>query len=136
MLAPAQLRDLVRLLARFFVTSGISTLVYWGGYLGLRDHTGFSAVVANVVAYSGAVLLNFTLQKFFIFESRRSTSASFLWSVAVSVGGLGLSTFLVWLLGFAPFFADHELPKVMLVSGLLFFYNFFLKRFAFERRFV
>ena len=82
------------------------------------------------------MLLNFTLQKFFIFESRRSTSDSFLMSVAVSVGGLGLSTLFVWGLGFVPFLATHELPKLMLVSGMLFFYNFFLKRFAFERRFV
>ena len=89
-----------------------------------------------MIAYSLAVLLNFILQKLFIFESRRKTSVSFIMSVAVSVGGLGLSTLFVWLLGHWEFFNRYELLKVMTVSGILFFYNFFLKRYAFERRFV
>ena len=131
-----KLIELARLKAKFFVTSGISTLLYWGAYFLFRDIFLMNPVLSNVLGYSLAVLLNFTLQKLFIFDLNRSQQTAFLMSVAVSVGGLGLSTLFVFLLSKLAFFRTYELLMVMTVSGVLFFYNFYLKRYAFERKFI
>ena len=130
-----KLIELVRLKARFFVTSGISTLLYWGAYFLFRDVFLMNPVLSNVLGYSLAVLLNFTLQKLFIFDLNRSQRDAFLMSIAVSIGGLGLSTLFVFLLSKLSFFQQYELLMVMTVSGVLFFYNFYLKRYSFEKKF-
>ena len=131
-----KLIELARLKAKFFVTSGISTLLYWGVYFLFRDVFLMNPVLSNVLGYSLAVLLNFTLQKLFIFDLNRSQQTAFLMSVAVSVGGLGLSTLFVFLLSKLAFFQTYELLMIMTVSGVLFFYNFYLKRYAFEKKFI
>lgn len=130
-----KLIELVRLKARFFVTSGISTLLYWGAYFLFRDVFLMNPVLSNVLGYLLAVLLNFTLQKLFIFDLNRSQRDAFLMSIAVSIGGLGLSTLFVFLLSKLSFFQQYELLMVMTVSGVLFFYNFYLKRYSFEKKF-
>ena len=128
-------KELVRLKAKFALTSGLATAVYYGLYL-LLVYLGAVPVVANLIGYSSAVVVNFLLQRRYIFELQRRARTAFLYSIAVSVGGLALSTLLVWWLGHYSFFNSYEPLKVLTVSGLLFFYNFYGKRFSFERRFV
>ena len=128
-----KLKQLIRLKAKFVLTSGLATAVYYALYL-LMVYQGVEPVPANVIGYSLAVVVNFLLQKRYIFDLQRRVRTAFLYSVAVSVGGLGLSTLLIWWLGHYTFFNTYEPIKVLTVSGILFFYNFYGKRFSFERR--
>ena len=128
-----KLKQLIRLKAKFALTSGLATAVYYALYL-LLVYQGIQPVPANVIGYSLAVVVNFVLQKRYIFDLQRRVRTAFLYSVAVSVGGLGLSTLLIWWLGHYTFFNTYEPIKVLTVSGILFFYNFYGKRFSFERR--
>ena len=128
-----KLKQLIRLKAKFALTSGLATAVYYALYL-LMVYQGVEPVPANVIGYSLAVVVNFLLQKRYIFDLQRRVRTAFLYSVAVSVGGLGLSTLLIWWLGHYTFFNTYEPIKVLTVSGILFFYNFYGKRFSFERR--
>ena len=130
-----EFRQLVKLKARFALTSGVATAIYYGLYLALV-YSGMAPVPANVSAYSVAVVVNFLLQKRFIFDLRRRTRTAFLLSILVSLGGIGLSTALIWWLGHYAFFNRYEPLKVLTVSGLLFLYNFYGKRLSFERRLV
>ncbi|RMF24866.1 MAG: GtrA family protein [Bacteroidetes bacterium] len=119
--------------ARFAATSSVATAVDYGLYV-LLVYTVLPPVWSNVVSFSVAVGVNFWLQKRFVFTLRRRLSRAFLLAMAVSAGGLALSTGLIWGFGQHPFLAAHQYLNKLLVTGIVFFYNFYLKRYAFERR--
>lgn len=92
------------------------------------------SVISDMIAYASGVLFNYTLHKRFIFEQRRSASVTFALYMLVSVIGLAMSAGLTWVFVKMPFFAQH--PPIMKITtmSLVFIYNFFSKRFAFEKR--
>ena len=72
-----QLRQLFRQKAKFAMTSGVATAVDYFIYL-LLVNRFFSPVVSNIISYGIAMVLNFLLQKQFVFDLRRSSSRAFL----------------------------------------------------------
>lgn len=130
-----KLKELLRLKMRFALTSSVATSLDYVLYLVLEKWF-FSPVVSNVISYSSAALLNFWMQKRFIFELNRKVGNVFLMTVGISMGGLVLSTLMIYLLNMIPFFQQYQFLTKLITTGLIFFYNFYLKRFAFERRFV
>lgn len=130
-----KIKELLRLKVRFALTSSIATGLDYVLYLVLV-HWFFSPVVSNIISYSSAALMNFWMQKRFIFELNRKVQNVFLMTMTISVGGLLLSTLIIYLLNLFPFFQQYQFVTKLLTTGIIFFYNFYLKRFAFERRFV
>ncbi|MEM6879697.1 MAG: GtrA family protein [Bacteroidota bacterium] len=117
----------------FFLSGLVATGVNYGMYLFLVDrYLHFQA--ATIVAYSSSVLLNFVLQRYFVFELRRSVSSAFGLSMLVSLGGLLLDSFLIYVLHNWIIVSEQEWIIKGLVTGLVFFYNFYLKRLVFEGR--
>jgi len=129
-------RNLLLLKSKFLVTSGIATALDIGLYCLLYYYVGFSAVVAQSIAFPIAVLLNYLLQRWFIFESHRKQSTIFFMAMAISGFGYLLSLLLVYGLDHVSFFHQHQLLLKFVEKGIFFFYNFYFKRFAFEKRFV
>ncbi len=129
-----KLRELLRLKVRFALTSAVATAVDYGLYLVLV-YTWLDPVLSHAVSYSVAVLLNFALQKRFIFSLERRLSRAFAGAMAVSAGGLALGALLIWWLTRFPFFDHHQYVTKLCVTAILFFYNFYMKRYAFEGRF-
>ncbi len=106
------------------------------------DRTDMSAVeskwktvFSDMAAYASGVLFNYVLHKRYIFEQKRSPSATFALYLLVSVIGMALSAGLTWLFVKIPFFAKYPYLMKIMTMGLVFIYNFFSKRFAFEKRF-
>ncbi len=91
-------------------------------------------VPANLISYSIAVVANFLMQKRFVFKLQGSASRAFFWSVAASAVGLLISTGIIYWLNLYPFFAERQYLTKIIATGLIFFYNFYTKRFIFERR--
>jgi len=120
--------------AKFAMTSAVATTVDYSLYL-LLIWSDFRPVVANIISYSIAIIVNFLLQKRFIFTPQRKISTVFILAISVSMGGLLLSTGLIYLLNLQPFFAENQAITKLCVTGIVFFYNFYLKRYAFEKRF-
>ncbi len=118
---------------RFAFTSSIATAFDYGLYL-LFFYYFFSPVVSNIISYSCAVILNFTLQKRYVFTQKGKLSTTFLISMLFSLIGLGLSTLMLAGLNTMPFFYEYQYLTKIIVTGIIFFYNFYTKRFAFERR--
>ncbi len=138
----------------FALTGFVATGINYGLYLFLVDRY-LPYMPATVVAYASSVVLNFFMQYYFVFELRRSLRSAFLLSMLVSLGGLLLDAALVWGLhtdwaldtshrwseNIHSFFgsrrgkgiAEH---KEWLIKGMatavVFFYNFYLKRYVFE----
>ncbi len=119
---------------RFALSGLAATSVDYGLYLLLVDRF-FPPVLSNVISYSCAVVANFLLQKRFVFRLQGPARQAFLEAMAVSAGGLALSTAIVYGLSQSPFFDQRQYLTKLVATGVTFFYNFYFKRYVFERRF-
>lgn len=115
----------------FAIVGFIATGINYGLYLLLVGRY-LHYFPATIVAYASSTLVSFTLQRYFVFDLNRSLGKAFLLSMTVSLGGMVIDAGLVSLF--------HQVPGVMsrewLIKGLatfiVFFYNFYFKRMAFE----
>lgn len=135
-----KLKDLVFLKIKFAMTSSIATIVDYSLYNILVylviPNLEKKATYAQLIAYSTGMIINFFLQKKYVFSMERGLSLTFILAISISIGGLILSTLLIsWLVQF-PFFDNYQFLTKLFVTALFFFYNFFLKRYAFEKKFV
>jgi putative flippase GtrA len=115
----------------FALTGFIATGINFGVYLLLVDRY-LPPGPATVIAYSSSVLLNFFMQRYFVFELRRSVRSAFALSMLVSLGGLLLDWGIVTGLHQFPFLGDQEWVIKGVATGIVFFYNFYAKRRVFE----
>lgn len=115
----------------FALTGLVATGINYGMYLFLVDRY-LSPGPATITAYSSSVVLNFFLQRYFVFRLNRSLRSAFALSMAVSVGGLALDWLIVTGLHRFPVLGEAEWAIKLLATFLVFFYNFYLKRRVFE----
>ncbi len=127
------LKKLFLIKLRFAASGLVATGIDYILYMVLVTHF-LEPVPANVVSYSLAVVANFMMQKRFVFKLQGSASGAFFWSIAASAVGLLISTGIIYWLNLYPFFAERQYLTKILATGLIFFYNFYTKRFIFERR--
>ncbi|GAB4319232.1 MAG: hypothetical protein Kow00127_11390 [Bacteroidales bacterium] len=121
--------------ARFAVTSAIATAADYIIYLVLTRHFNSEAWLAHGISYTLAMILNFILQHRYIFTARRPVKVIFLMSVAFSAGGWLLSQAMFNILILTSvFFNEHDIVAKLLVTAIVFFYNFYTKRFSFEKK--
>lgn len=130
-----KIKSLFLLKAKFAMTSAVATTLDYVVYLSLVNRV-FSPAISNVISYSCGMVLNFILQKRFVFDLKRSVSKAFGLSMLVSLGGMGLSTLIVSSLSRVDFFDTRQYITKMIATGLVFFYNFYLKRYVFEKKFI
>lgn len=118
-----------------FALAGIAAIIVdYVIYLSIVNRF-FSEAISNVISYSCGIILNFFLHKKFVFDLQRPVAHAFVLSMLVSIGGLGISTAVVFLLSKLLFFSQHQYVTKLCATGIVFFYNFFMKKFAFEKRF-
>jgi len=115
----------------FALTGLVATGINFGVYLLLVDRY-LPPGPATVIAYSSSVLLNFFLQRYFVFKLNRSVQSAFALSMLVSVGGLMLDWLIVTGLHSFPYLGDQEWVIKLAATGIVFFYNFYAKRRVFE----
>ncbi|MCB0583092.1 MAG: GtrA family protein [Phaeodactylibacter sp.] len=130
-----KLRGLFRMKAKFAMTGAVATTVDYVVYLVLVARF-FSPVVSNIISYSCGMVINFLLQKRFVFVLQGSPYRAFGLSLGVSLGGMALSTGIIYGLTQLEFFSEHQYITKLCATGMVFFYNFYLKRYVFERKFI
>lgn len=130
-----KIKNLLLLKFKFGLSGLVATAINYGLYL-LLVNRFFEPVPANIIAYSTAVIVNFILQKRFVFESQGKVSTIFLRAMLVSVIGLAIDTSIIYFLNRIPFFSDHQAITKLISTGIVFFYNFYFKRYAFEKKFI
>lgn len=128
-------QKILRLKLKFAMTSSLATAVDYILYL-LLFYAGFKPVVANTISYSTGMIINFFLQKKFVFDLRRKAYKAFFMAVSVSMGGLLLSNLIIYALNQVQFFMDYQFITKLCATGMVFFYNFYFKRYVFEGRFI
>ncbi len=117
---------------KFASTSLVATVLDYTIYLTLV-YSGFNKVYSNIISASCGFIVNFFLQKKFIFTLRRKAQVTFLISMSFSAMGIGISTLLIYLFNKNTFLDHHQYLTKLLVMGIMFFYNFYTKRLAFEK---
>ena len=125
--------DLLFKIGKFGVSGLIATSVNYGMYLLLANKV-FIPEVATVISYASGALVNFVLQRYFVFDLNRSVGSAFALSMLVSVGGLLIDLTIIHLLHRFPIFGNAEWLIKAVATGTTFFYNFLLKRRVFEGR--
>lgn len=130
-----KLIEILRLKVKFAFSSVVATIADYSIYLFLVN-LYLSPVPSNLISASVGMVINFLFQKRFIFDLKRKVDHTFLLSAATSLGGVGLSTLMIHLLNYIPFFFEYQFITKALVIGIVFNYNFYMKRFAFEKRFL
>lgn len=120
---------------KFAMSSSVATLVDYVLYQVLVRYF-FSPVVSNLISATVGMVINFFLQKKYIFELKRSVNITFIISLLVSVGGIGISTIIIHFLNKSEMLAGNQYIIKAIATGTVFFYNFYMKRFAFEKRFI
>lgn len=131
----AKAKELVWMKAKFAVTGSIATVVDTTLFYFLEKYV-MDAVPANIISYSCGMVVNFILHKRFIFDLQRKVSTAFILSLAVSLGGMAISTLIIYILSQYPFFQEIPIVAKLISTGVVFFYNFYLKRYVFEKKFV
>lgn len=121
--------------AKYAAASAVATGVDYTVYLLLVNKL-LAPVPSNVIAYSAGMVVNFILQKRFVFELKRSVKKAFFFAALVSLGGMLISSGIIYGLSLQPFFNHHQALTKLIATGLVFFYNFYLKRYVFEGRIV
>jgi putative flippase GtrA len=129
------LLELFKLKLQFGFASLLATGIDYTVFL-LLIGLDFDAVKAHYVSATMGMLVNFLVQNQYVFLRERALLNTFLLSMTVSVIGITLGGFLMgWIQQF-PFWNAHLYLAKIVVTGLIFFYNFYLKRFVFEKRFL
>ncbi|MBE0576209.1 MAG: GtrA family protein [Desulfuromonadales bacterium] len=111
---------------KFLVVSIIVTTVDYLIFFSLYRLMGILS--AHVLSYSIALLLSFTLQKRFVFQTNRSASVAFFRILFFSLVGISLSY--VVLFAYNWVFSNIAIAKILMTTTM-FFYNFFSKKIAF-----
>ncbi len=127
--------NLFMMKAKFAMSSSVATLVDYILYQIFVRYL-FSPVVSNLLSASVGMLINFFLQKKYIFELNRSVKIAFMISLFVSIGGIGISTAIIHFLNKSEMLSSNQYIIKAVATGTVFFYNFYMKRFAFEKRFL
>jgi len=120
---------------KFAMSSSVATIVDYVLYQVLVRYF-FSPVASNLISATVGMVINFFLQKKYIFELKRSVNIAFIISLLVSVGGIGISTIIIHFLNNSEILSGNQYIIKAIATGTVFFYNFYLKRFAFEKRII
>lgn len=115
----------------FAITGAIATGINGGVYLLLVDRV-LPPGPATLIAYWSSVLLNFFMQRYFVFQLNRSLRSAFVLSMLVSIGGMGLDWLIVTGLHRFPVLGNTEYIIKGVAIFVVFFYNFYAKRRVFE----
>jgi len=120
---------------KFAASSGVATLVDMGLFALLARITSIPLEIINIISSLTGMVINFILQKKYVFELNRRVRTAFILSLLVSLGGIFISTSIIYGLKTIAFFQTYPILAKILATGVVFFYNFYLKRFSFEKKF-
>lgn len=120
---------------KFAITSSVATALDYGVYISLTMLAHFSETLSHGISYTLAMILNFILQKKFIFANNRKTGYAFTLSVTFSLIGWLISQALFnFLIHYFDFFKTNDILAKITVTATIFLYNFYTKRFSFEKK--
>ncbi len=122
---------------RFGLSSGLASLVDLGVFFVVQTVLGLlDAFYAEILSASCGMVVNFFMQKRFVFDLQRKAYVAFFLSIAFSIAIMYLGALTLDQVRLHPYFADPD--KIIIakipVMGFKFVLNYFSKRWVFERK--
>ncbi|MDD3344464.1 MAG: GtrA family protein [Sulfurospirillaceae bacterium] len=119
-------------IVKFFTTSLLATGVDFCLYTILLLFA--TPVISHFISATCGMIVNFILQKKFVFTLNRALKVSFILSLCFSVGGIFLGAGIIYGLTQWSFFLTYPLIAKIVAIGVVFFYNYQTKKIAFGDR--
>ena len=92
------MKKLIIQLIKFGIVGVIATLIDLGVLMVLKEILDVDVLAASAVAFSVSVIANYILSMLFVFESSGNSKVKeFLVFVVLSIGGLLLNQFIMWI---------------------------------------
>ena len=92
------MKKLIIQLIKFGIVGVIATLIDLAVLMVLKEFMKVDVLAASAVAFSVSVIANYILSMLFVFESRGNSKVKeFLVFVVLSIGGLLLNQFIMWI---------------------------------------
>ena len=127
------MKKLIIQLIKFGIVGVIATLIDLAVLMVLKEFMKVDVLVASAVAFSVSVIANYILSMLFVFKGRGNSKVKeFLVIVILSIGGLLLNQFIMWL-GTEKMTANYLWAKVF---ALVFvpIYNFITRKIFLEKK--
>ena len=127
------MKKLIVQLIKFGIVGAIATLIDLAVLMVLKEFMKVDVLIASAAAFSVSVIANYILSMLFVFESGGNSKVKeFLVFVVLSIGGLLLNQFIMWI-GTEIMSAYYLLVKVF---ALLFvpMYNFITRKIFLEKK--
>ena len=127
------MRKLIVQLIKFGIVGVIATLIDLAVLMVLKEILDVDVLYASAVAFSVSVIANYILSKLFVFKSRGNSKVKeFLVFVILSIGGLLLNQFIMWI-GTEKMTAYYHWVKAF---ALVFvpIYNFITRKIFLEKK--
>ena len=84
-------------LIKFGIVGIIAAAVDVGVLAALKELLNFDVLIASAISFSVSVTVNYLLSMTFVFKGKKQSKLKeFIIFVALSVGGLGLNQFILW----------------------------------------
>lgn len=116
-------------IAKFLTSSVIATLTDFLLYSSLVDV--MMPTSANIISSSVGMIINFSIQRRWVFVPNQKIYISFILSVIFSLGGLVLGIFIIFGLTTWTILSAYPIIAKVITIGILFIYNYKTKKIAF-----
>lgn len=91
-------------------------------------------VTAHLISASTGMVVNFVLQRRWVFTPTRGLGASLVYSLGFSLGGIGLGAVIIYGLTAWTMLGQLPLAAKVVTIGFVFIYNYLTKKIAFGDR--
>ena len=127
------MKKLIIQLIKFGIVGVIATLIDLAVLMVLKEFMKVDVLAASAVAFSVSVIANYILSMLFVFKSRGNSKVKeFLVFVILSIGGLLLNQFIMWI--GTEFVSVYYLWVKIFATFFVPIYNFVTRKLFLEKR--
>ena len=127
------MKKLIIQLIKFGIVGVIATIIDIGILTFLKEIVNTGVLTASAIAFSVSVIANYILSMLFVFKGRDDNKIrEFILFVALSIGGLLLNQFIMWL--GADTMGIHYLLVKIFACAFVTAYNFITRKIFLEKR--
>lgn len=116
-------------IVKFFSTSLVASSIDFLIYILLVSI--IPPVLSHFISATCGMIVNFILQRKWVFNATRKVGTSFILSLIFSIGGIFLGGIIIYLLMWFSFFEQNPVFTKLIAMGIVFIYNYETKKIAF-----
>lgn len=125
--------NLFKQLFKFAVVGVIAALIDVGVLVLLKELLFVPVLIASALSFTASVIVNYLLSMTFVFKSKGENKVKeFIIFVLLSIGGLGLNQFILWL--GVTFTSTYYLIVKILAMVIVPIYNFLTRKIFLEKK--